>query len=370
VPRRQAWIDWGIPALLAFVCALEIVAVRPEGMAAALTLEIGACVALVGRRLWPVPSCLVAGCLPVAIPFFGPELNDLAAPIFITVMVAFSLARWLPDHRGLAVLGVVLIALTTDYLFTDERDNDITDVFFVSAFLLPPYVFGRVARKLAVQSELLESQQELVKREAVRAERDRIARELHDVIAHSVSAMVVQTSAAQDLMRTDPERAAEVLADVAATGRQALSETGQLLHVLRDTDDELGLAPTPGLADVRELVEGFRRDGLDVHTTIPDDLPVLATAVDVSSYRIVQEALTNALRYAPDRVVELVIEPGPFELSIRTSNRAAATHSSQGSGLGLLGLAERVSLLDGRLTHGLADGRFELAAELPTGPVA
>lgn len=351
------------------VCVVEVLAVRPEGMAPAIALELAACAALVGRRRWPLPSCLVAGCLPVATPFFGPELNELAAPIFITVVVAFSLARWLPDHRGLAVLGIVLLAITGDYLFTDERDNDVTDVFFVAALLSPPYFFGRVTRKLALQTEQLARQQELVKREAVRAERERIARELHDVIAHSVSAMVVQTAAAQDLLRTDPSRAADVLADVAATGRQALSETGQLLHVLRDPEDELGLAPTPGLAEVGELVERFRRDGLDVRLEILETIPALATAVDVSSYRIVQEVLTNALRYAPDRRVELAVETAPAGLVIRTSNRAPAVADSHGSGLGLLGLAERVSLLGGQLRHGFAGGRFELAAELPIGPV-
>ncbi len=368
--HRQALIDWGIPVLLAVLCTLEVLSVRPDGMVAALMLGLGSCLALVGRRRWPMLSGLVAGVLTLAAPWFGPELDDLAAPIFVIVVAAFSVARWLPDYRGVVVLVAILLLLTGDYLFTDERDNNITDVFFVSAFLLPPYAFGRVARKLALQSEQLASQQELVKREAVRAERERIARELHDVIAHSVSAMVVQTSAAQDLLTSDPKRAATVLADVAATGRQALSETGQLLHVLRDPNDELGLSPTPGLAQIHELVERFRRDGLDVHATIPDDLPSLATAVDVSSYRIVQEALNNALRYAPDRRVELVVEAGRDNVAIRVVNRSGTQASSQGSGLGLLGLAERVSLLGGRLTHGLSGGRFELAAELPVGPAS
>ncbi len=112
----------------------------------------------------------------------------------------------------------------------------------------------------------------LVTREAVRAERDRIARELHDVIAHSVSAMVVQTAAAQDLVRTDPDRAERVLRDVADTGRRALVETGRLLHVIRDDADELGLNPAPGVADLDRLVQEFRAEGLDVDLSVDDGL--------------------------------------------------------------------------------------------------
>lgn len=357
-----------MPLLLAVVVTVEIVVSQPKGAVAALVLELAACAALVARRRWTLPACLVSGWLVVAPPWVGPEIDELAAPILVMAVVAYSLARWLPDHRGLAVLGLVALLLTGVYLFTDERDNNVSDVFFVLSLLAPPYVLGRVTRKLATQAEQLEKQQELVKREAVRAERDRIARELHDVIAHSVSAMVVQTAAAQDLVRSDPARAESVLADVAATGRRALAETGQLLHVLRDEDDELGLAPTPGLADVARLVEEFRRDGLDVRADFSAFAAELPAALDVSSYRIVQEALTNALRYAPDRQVDLEVAASLDRLVIRVTNRmptGGPEAGRQGSGLGLLGLAERVSLLGGSLTHGHRAGRFELAADLP-----
>ena len=129
----------------------------------------------------------------------------------------------------------------------------------MTALIVPPYIFGRVVQRMAAQKALIEDREELVKREAVRAERDRIARELHDVVAHSVSAMVVQTAAAQDLVRADPDKAEQVLRDVADTGRRALVETGRLLHVIRDDADELGLAPTPGMADLDDLVGQFRR---------------------------------------------------------------------------------------------------------------
>ena len=138
-----------------------------------------------------------------------------------------------------------------------------------------------------------------MRREAVRDERDRIARELHDVIAHSVSAMVVQVAAVQDLVRTDPARAEEMLARVAETGRRAIGETGRLLHVIRDADDELGLAPTPGLRT--------RRPGARVRARRASRSSWWSTGCRSRSRRRstcrrtawCARALTNALRYAP-----------------------------------------------------------------------
>ena len=188
---------------------------------------------------------------------------------------------------------------------TDARDHGIGDVVFVVA-LVPPYVFGRIARRLASTTSCSCGSRETRAPEAVRDERDRIARELHDVIAHSVSAMVVQVAAVQDLVRTDPARAEEMLARVAETGRRAIGETGRLLHVIRDADDELELAPTPRLRDLDDLVREFERDGLEVELVdrLPEQVPA---AVDVSAYRVVREALTNALRFAPDRRVRVEI---------------------------------------------------------------
>jgi|SRR5882757_6749616 signal transduction histidine kinase len=211
----------------------------------------------------------------------------------------------------------------------------------------------------------LERQQELVRQQAVREERGRIARDMHDVIAHSVSAMVVQTAAAQDLVRSDPARAEQMLGGVADTGRHALAETVRLLRVLRDEHNELQLERPPGLANLDTLVDEFRASGLRIDLEVPDPLPVLPAAVDVSLYRIAQEALTNALKYGPGTAtLQLQITAGG--LLIQASNPASAS-TGNGGGLGLLGMAERVSLLGGNLTHGRTrDGHFELSATLPT----
>jgi signal transduction histidine kinase len=359
------WVDVLVPALVLGLGAIELAALDPPNWGYGLAVEAGACLVLVWRRRHPIVTGSLAAIANNALPFIGPAMDEVAVPIFIAVLITYSLARWVSGYWGLVGVGVLLLGLLSGYLFVDERSHDVTDLFFVASLLTPPYIFGRVTRRLATTTELLRQQQELVKREAVRDERDRIARELHDVIAHSISAMVVQTAAAQDLVRSDPDRAEEALANVASTGRRALSETGRLLHVIRDADDELGLSPAPGLADLPELVETFRRQGLQVDLDVDGDLAGMPAGVDVSAYRIVQEALTNAARYAADRAVGLPVACAPGQLRIGTSNLAGGS-TGLGSGLGLVGLAERVHLLGGTLRHGpSAYGRFDLEVSIP-----
>ncbi len=353
------------PAVICVIGVVELAALRTHGWGYGAAVEVAACTLLVWRRRSPLVFATLATVVQMVMPWVGPRLNEASTPILIGVVSAFSLARWVHDLRGLVGLGVMAAAILAAYVFVDARSHNWSDVVFVSALLVPPYVFGRITRRLADQKALLEQQQELVKREAARDERDRIARELHDVIAHSVSAMVVQTAAAQDLVRSDPEKAEAVLAAVAATGRRALSETGRLLHVIRDDADELGLQPAPGLSDLHRLVERFRADGLQVAVEVDGPLPPLPAGVDVSAYRIVQEALTNALRYGADRTAALRLTSTPTTLSIRASNSSSGL-TGVGSGLGLLGLAERVKLMGGELSHGVTgDGQFRLDVTLP-----
>ena len=356
-----------LPVGLAIVAVLEMASVHPGGWLLAAAVEVLMAALLLWRRQAALLVAPLACVILVQLPWIGPQLDDVAVPILYLVVAGYCLARWVRGYRGLIGVAVILSALFVTYTTADPRAHGPGDVVFVLTLVLPPYVVGRIVRRLAAQTEQLRAAQAVIAARAVRDERDRIARELHDVIAHSVSAMVVQTAAAQDLIRTDPDRAEKVLADVAATGRQALSETGRLLHVIRDTDDELGLAPVPGLADVPALVERFRSDGLDVDLAldVPEPVPQLPSGVDISAYRIVQEALTNALRYAPDRAAALRLTATPEQVAIVATNSAAGRTGS-GSGLGLLGMAERVSVLGGTLTHGTGpDGRFRLDATLP-----
>lgn len=359
--RRLAPSDALLPALVATVCIVEVALVPVTGRLLVLALELTACVVLVARRRLP----LVAG--PVATFLVSAPLGatseateDLTGGVLIWAVAIYALGRWSGERAGLAVFGAtyVVVALSATGLNPD-------DVLWGLALFLPPYVLGRLVGRLAAHRALLERERALVEQEAVRAERDRIARELHDVIAHSLSAMVVQTAAGRDLVRRDPERAREVLRRVAETGRRAIAESDRLVRVIGETDGGPGLAPTPGLQDVPALVAELRQQGLTVDL-VADPLPVdLPAAVDVSSYRIVREALTNALRYAPDRAVRLEVWRSPAALTIRAVNRADG-RTGAGAGLGLVGLRERVDLLHGDLRHGVTDGRFELVATLPT----
>jgi signal transduction histidine kinase len=360
------WRDVWLPAALAVVGALELASLQPFRWPLGIGIEAVACLLLVARRRYPLAAPTLAGLIVLAMAFVGPGLDGPSLTIPIMLLAIFALARWNAGLRGLFGLGAIVLVSYVDILFVAVQDEGWPDLVFVAALAAPPYVLGRLVRRLADQAELLRQNQELVRREAVRVERDRIARELHDVIAHSVSAMVVQTTVAQDLLRRDPDRAAAALADVTATGRQALAETGRLLHVIRDTEDELGLHPAPGLADVPTLVQSFRDRGLQLDASLPDPMPRLPGGVDVSAYRIIQEALTNAERYAVDQRAELVVAHTDQTVTIRTSNLAGRRPTATpGNGLGLLGMAERVAILGGDLRHGRRDGRFELEATLP-----
>ncbi len=360
---RDAWL----PVLLAVVGTAEMLTLGVPHAWAGATCEVVACALLVWRRSLAHVVAPLAGIAVMAITWVGVPMDSPATTVAIIALIFFSLGRWTGSTTALLGTAITLMATFATYVVVDSRTHDVSDVLFVVGLAAPPLVLGMVTRKLALQKQALEDHQDLVRREAIRDERDRIARELHDVIAHSVSAMVVQVAAAQEVLDTDPDRARRLLEAVAETGRRSLDETGRLLHVVRDVDGELGLAPVPGLADVDDLVEVFRAGGMEVEFE-PRPVPELNGGLDVSAYRVVQEALTNAARYAPDGRVALRVEEVDDGLRIATSN-AADGSTGHGSGLGLVGMAERVSLLGGSMRHGLVgEGRFELEVVLPGVP--
>jgi signal transduction histidine kinase len=365
--RRRIVRDGWLPALLAVVGVAEMLALDVPRAWAGAACEVVACALLVLRRRHAVVVAPLAGVAVMAITWVGVPMDDPAATVAIIALIFFSLGRWTGSRAAMLGSAGTLLAVLVTYVVADSRSHDVSDVLFVLGLCVPPLVLGIVTRTLALQKRALEEHQELVRKEAVRDERDRIARELHDVIAHSVSAMVVQVAAAQELLDTDPVQARRLLDSVADTGRRSLAETGRLLHVVRDVDGELGLSPAPGLGDVDDLVEVFRAGGMHVDYEARPALPQLAGGVDVSAYRVVQEALTNAARYAPDGRVSLRLEGEGDGVRIAASNSADG-RTGHGSGLGLVGMAERVALLGGSMRHGLVgEGRFELEVVLPGG---
>jgi len=357
-----------VPAALGIVATVELLALDLPGTATALVIDWTACALLVLRGRFPLVACTLAGVvllIPVS------QVDEAAAPILILAVATITIGRRVDGVRALIPIALFVTAIAWGYLRLD-RSLDVSDLVFVSAVVLPPYAFGVLMRsldtrnlQLARQAELLVRNQELVRREAVAAERARIARDLHDVMAHSVSAMVVQAAAARDLVRSDVAGAEAAIDEVTAVGREALGETGRLLRLIRDTDDEVESVAPLGLDRLAELVDQFRRNGLRVDLTVEGRLAALPADVDMSGYRIVQEALTNALRYATDRIASVRITRTAAGLRIRIENPSSGPPHS-GGGLGLLGMAERVAVLGGHLSHGRSDdGCFVLTADLP-----
>jgi signal transduction histidine kinase len=361
--------DAALPAFFGAVGTAELAA---QGYGP-LPLSIGtfwlACLVLAFRRTYPLampPAVAAANALAAVV---GVDVSQPASWMLPVGLAA--LAAGLHSRRvvfGLASVGVSLIILMATLQFLSGFSPD---AIFGLAFTLGPWVLGYALHRSLQQNRELATvaERERLDREAAVAdERARIARELHDVLAHSLGLMVVQASVAEDLLRRDPERAAAALRQVQQSGRDGLAETAHLLRLIRDDVDELGMKPQRGLGDLPDLADEFVRAGLDVSFRVADAAQGLPVGVELSAYRIVQEALTNALKHAPGSRVSIDLQRKGDELEIRVHNNTSAepTPTPLGGGHGLVGLRERVSLFGGSFRAGpTEDGGFLLAATLP-----
>jgi signal transduction histidine kinase len=221
-------------------------------------------------------------------------------------------------------------------------------------------------RELEEKADRLEREREANIQRAAAEEQARISRELHDVIAHNVSVMTVQAAAARDVFDSDPERAREALGSIESTGRAALTELRRLLSAVRG-DRQPELAPQPGLGSLEELAAQVRRAGLAVEVKVEGERPQLPAALDLSAYRIVQEALTNTLKHAEARHAWVDVRYGPEEVDVTVRDDGVGdTANGAGSGRGLVGMRERVELFGGHLDAGpSAGGGYAVSAWLP-----
>jgi signal transduction histidine kinase len=203
---------------------------------------------------------------------------------------------------------------------------------------------------------------------AAAAERARIARELHDVIAHNVSVMVVQADGASYALRSEPERTAQALTAISHTGRQALAEMRRLLGILRSGDEQADLAPVPGLDQLRELLDQAREAGMSVSLTLEGAVRPLPEGAELAAYRVVQESLTNTRKHgglAAAAAVTLRYEPDGLLLQV-TDDGLGAAAAADGVGHGLTGMRERVEMYGGTIQAGpLPDGGYQVTARLP-----
>ena len=224
---------------------------------------------------------------------------------------------------------------------------------------------------LADRTQELEQEREANAHRAVLAERVRIARELHDVVAHHVSVMGVQAGGARHVLARAPDQAQQALTAIEASSRQAVQELHRLLGFLRHSDETDGLAPQPSLEQLGALVTQMREAGLRVAVTVEGEVQLLPPSVDLSAYRIVQEALTNTLKHGgtSEALVTVHYARQAVEVEVLDDGQGLGSHTQQnGSGKGLLGMQERVKLHGGELDVGpRAEGGFRVWARLPLG---
>jgi len=311
------------------------------------------------------------------IPYWVLDYVDTGATLGVLVMI-YTLAAHVDRPRSLqigAIVGLALVAVMVAGVIAAEEDLPAIAVVgnvivFATAWTIGDSVRNRHAylTEVEARAERAERDRELAAARAVLDERARIARELHDVVAHSVSVMVVQAGAGRRVLARDPAGAAAALEVVERTGRNALDELRRLLGVLRADDGASGTAPQPTAGDVAELVASWRAAGLDVELRTEGEVPPLPAGLGLTVYRVVQEALTNAVKHAGPARVEVVLRYGDeVEIDVVDDGRGAAGASGLPSGgQGLIGMRERVELFGGRLSVGpRSGGGFRVRATLP-----
>jgi signal transduction histidine kinase len=322
------------------------------------------------RPLAPLVGCAVAGSVGQAV-LTGPP--DLSAVVFLLITSCYSAgahARQRPATVGLSLAVAMVIFVS---VLADETDVAFPVVFFV--FL--PWLIGRtlrhqaaLARELTEKADRAEHAREEEERSAVLAERARIARELHDVLAHNLSVMVVQASGAQRVLDTDPGAAAGAAELIRTTGREALAELRALLGPMHRDEGE-PLEGVPSLRQLDRLVERARHAGLSVEMHVDGEEVELPTGVDLTAYRVVQEGLTNALKHAGRARARVIVRYRPHEVVVVVEDDGPAVGTpaplaQTGGGHGLVGMRERVEVYGGRIQAGpRPDGGYRVTAHLP-----
>jgi signal transduction histidine kinase len=376
----QSAVDWAAALLLAGVGLADVFlhhAPRPTWAAAILTLFVFLPLGL--RRRFPlaVLTSVASASLLLTLVLGNPAKPDeVGFEVFLAwLLVSYSIAAHTGERRHIAGVAIASLAGLTwavvSLLAGQSAGND--NLLPALLFAAVAWSVGRAIRRrqlllqvLADRTKELEREREYRARAAVADERARIARELHDVVAHSVSVMVVQAQAGPRLLG-DQEQARGAFRSIEASGREALVELRRLLGVLRTGDEQLAIGPQPGLASLGALIEQVREAGLGVELRIEGEQVPLPPGIDLSAYRIVQEALTNTLKHAGPAEAEIVVRYGSSALDLDVvDNGRGARASVNGSGHGLVGMRERTALYGGRLEAGPCEGGgYAVRARLP-----
>jgi signal transduction histidine kinase len=334
---------------------------------------------LLARRQFPFAAPVSVWLAAAVLSFVDGELIGSTATASVAGLAAAfllgNLREAFPARVGLAAVvgGAAIIAY-------NNPDRTAGEFVFVPALFAIGWLAGYALRERAAQAqaaedratvaelerEAAERERETAARIAVAEERARIARELHDIVAHAVSVMVLQVGAVRHKLRHTDEESGEALRHVEEAGRRALAEMRRLLGAMREEGLGVELAPQPGLDGLASLMDEVRRAGLPVHLHVDGERFALPRAVDLSAYRIVQEGLTNALKYARASRVDVALRYSPDEVSIEVRDDGVGATKTDGHGHGLVGMRERVKIYGGEMTAGPApEGGFVLTASLP-----
>ncbi|HVC80229.1 MAG TPA: sensor histidine kinase [Chloroflexota bacterium] len=372
--RPLIWSDVGLALLMSFLVLAESSGGPWSHMNPTLILMT---LPLIWRRQYPVPvfGLTVLGALFAngVVPQSLPAYSGLGTIMIAAYSVGVYSRYWLLSLC--LILGTATVVAMTVGTVLPRLPN------FAGSYivLLPVWVVGQAIRSRQLRADAfedkvtrLEREQEMARQAARAAERARIARELHDVVAHSVSVMVVQAGAARHIVREAPAQAHEALSAVESSGREAMAELRRLLGVLTYDSDEdpvnLQLAPQPGTEQLAALVRRVRDAGLPVNLSIRGQIQTLSPGMNLAVYRIVQEALTNALKYAGQACTEVILSygQGRLEVKIHDQGRGCPESTGAATGHGLAGMRERVALYGGRLEAGPdRNGGFLVRAWLP-----
>ena len=371
-------VDTVLPGVIALIGVAEMIAKHYTPVLVAIGTLLVGCAATVVRRSHPIPSAVGVLTSFAAAPVLGFDVSQTGSWMLLLVLASFAVGRYLPRRAlpvGLGVVVGLLLGAMATLSFLTEFPPDL--VFGVVA-IIGPWGLGLTVRKAEDRATLMARETERARVEdalatdrSTRAERDRIAREIHDVLAHSLSLMVVQAAVAENAADGDPAAAKRAVRDVQAAGRSALGEIGRLVRLIREepTLDDIGLFDhfqVDLAGEIRALAQDVSRAGLPVTLEI-DDAVGLSPALQLTVYRIVQEGLTNALKYAGGGQAHIQMLHQGDQLEVRVTNtQGTPTAQGQGHGHGLAGLQERVALFSGTISYRPDDeGGFTLQARLP-----
>ena len=375
-----------VDGVLAFVLALIGLAMTGTGSAigngrpAALLFNVALVVPVVFRRKYPVGAFAVATAIGAAQVLLTtrPGAADLAI-----VVLLYTLAAYRPRAISVTGLAICLLGSAVGVARWAPGHLSLLDTIMVGSILfagpsLIAWVIGDSMRyrrgyyaSLEDRAARLERERDAQAQIAAAAERARIARELHDVVAHNVSVMVVQADGASYALDSEPEKARQALTAIASTGRQALAEMRRMLGVLRSGDGATGLAPLPGIGQLGELLEQTRATGLTVVFTVEGVPGPLPGGVALAAYRIVQESLTNTRKHGgPNASTQVTLRYCEDVLVLGITDDGHGTAAvGDGGGHGMIGMRERVALYGGTLQAGpRADGGYQVTAKLPLTP--